>query len=72
MEHFKLPTNIWKLLDEKLFIVRDCAKLREHFPADFVNYLLVCCKQGEDIEFEYFEGEPNADYDLFLQYTHGA
>jgi len=68
MEHFKLPTDVWKLLNRKLSIVSDAAKLREHFPADFVRYLLNKCERGEDVEFSWFEGPEDGDYDLFLQY----
>ncbi len=68
MDHFKLPTDVWKLLDEKLNISLDAAALREYFPGDFIHYLLIKCERGEDVEFAQFEGEPEAAYDLFLQY----
>lgn len=68
MDHFKLPTNIWKLLNEKINIVADAAALREHFPVDFIHYIVTKCERGEDVEFEQFEGEPEAAYDLYLQY----
>lgn len=68
MEHFKLPTEVWKLLDKKLSITSDAAKLREQFPADFVRYILNKCERGEDVEFSQFQGPEDGDYDLFLQY----
>lgn len=68
MSHYKLPTAVWKLFDEKLGIVKDAASLREHFPADFVRYLINKCERGEDVEFDQFEGACDAPYDLFLQY----
>lgn len=68
MEHFKLPTDVWQLLDEKLHIVEDAAKLKEKFPVDFIGYIVGKCERGEDVEFDQFEGAPDADYDLFLQY----
>lgn len=66
--HFKLPTAVWKLFDQKLCIVRDAQKLRERFPANFVYYIVGRCERGEDLEFEQFEGAEDADYDLFLEY----
>lgn len=69
MEHFKLPTAVWKLIQEKLHIVENNGRLREYFPADFMNYVVNRCRQGEDFEFDQFEGEPEADYDLFIQYS---
>lgn len=68
MEHFRLPTEVWKLLDKRLSLVGDGAKLRERFPADFVRYVLNKCERGEDVDFSQFEGPEDGNYDLFLQY----
>lgn len=68
MDHFRLPGNVWKLLDKKLGLTADAAALREKFPADFIRYILGKCERGEDVEFDQFEGEDEAPYDLFLQY----
>ena len=68
MEHFKLPTNVWKLLDEKIHIVQNAGALRERFPAQFVNYMVHKCESGEEVEFSQFRGAEDADYDQFLQY----
>lgn len=68
MNHFMLPTEVWKLLDRKLDIVSKADDLREKFPADFVNYIVGRCERGEEIDFSQFEGEPEAPYDQFLQY----
>lgn len=68
MEHFRLPEDVWKLLDKKLCITSDAKTLRERFPADFVRYILNKCQRGEEVEFDQFEGGEEAPYDLFLQY----
>lgn len=68
MEHFRLPGDVWELLDKKLCITSDTASLRERFPADFVRYILNKCQRGEEVEFSQFEGGEEAPYDLFLQY----
>ncbi|MBR1931169.1 MAG: hypothetical protein IJ833_06810, partial [Lachnospiraceae bacterium] len=68
MDHFRLPTGIWKLLDQKLHIVEGAGELSEHFQVEFVSYIANKCERGEDIEFESFSGDEYADYDLFLQY----
>lgn len=67
-EHFKLPTQVWKLLDRKLSITGDAKALREIFPANFMHYIISRCERGEDLEFSQFEGPETADYDLFLEY----
>lgn len=68
MNHFRLPTDVWKLLDKKLDITKGAASLREHFPADYIRYIVNKCERGEDVDFDQFEGEDEASYDLFLQY----
>lgn len=68
MEHFRLPTEVWKLLDKKLSIVSGARTLREKFPAHFIHYIVGKCQRGEDVEFGLFEGPEGGDYDLFLQY----
>lgn len=67
MNHIYFPTDVWKLLDERLGIRSGFARLREKFPVDFLNYLVHKCSRGEDVDFELFRGAPDADYDLFLQ-----
>lgn len=68
MNHFYLPTEVWKLLEEKLGITKGAAALRERFPANFVRFIVAKCERGEDVEFDQFEGAEDAPYDLFLQY----
>lgn len=68
MDHFRLPTAVWKILDQKMHLVADAGRLRESFPADFINYVVNRCERGEDIDFEQFEGADDAAYDLFFHY----
>lgn len=68
MNHYRFPTAVWKLFDEKLSLTKDRARLREHFPGDFINFVAVKCERGEELAFQLFEGEPTAEYDLFIQY----
>jgi len=67
MRHFKLPTEIWKLLEEKLEICKNQTRLKEKFPADFIDYLISRVTRGEEVEFSQFEGPQDGDYDAFLQ-----
>lgn len=68
MNHFRLPTDVWNLLDRKLEITKGAASLREHFPADYIRYIVNKCDRGEDVDFDQFEGADDAPYDLFLQH----
>lgn len=67
-EHFRLPTAVWKLLNEKLSIAKDIAFLKEHYPIDFIRYIINKCERGEDVDFDQFEGADDASYDLYLLY----
>lgn len=67
MQHYKLPTGIWNLLEEKLEICKNQTHLKEKFPADFIDYLVSRVTRGEDVEFSQFEGPQDGDYDSFLQ-----
>lgn len=68
MDHYRVPTDVWNLFDEKLGLTQDHSNLKEHFPADFLGYIVSKCERGEDVEFSQFEGAPDAPYDLFIQY----
>lgn len=68
MDHFRLPSEVWKLLNEKMHLVEEASALRESFPADFINFVVNRCERGEDLEFELFEGAEDAAYDLFFNY----
>ena len=59
-EHFKLPTEVWKLLDRKLSIVRDAKYLREKLPANFMHFIINRCERGEDLEIGQVEGPETA------------
>ncbi len=68
MDNFYFPTDVWKLLDEKLRIQADKSNLKEIFPADFISYIVGRCQRGEEFDFELFEGALDADYDAYIQY----
>lgn len=67
-EHFKLPTDVWKLFDRKLSIVKDAKALREKFPANFMHFIIGRCERGEDLDFTQFQGPEDGEYDQFLEY----
>jgi len=67
MNHIYLPTEVWKLLDEKLHISEKEKALQERFPRDYVNYIVYKCRQGESVDFSLFEGADDANYDAYLE-----
>lgn len=67
MQHYRLSTAVWKLLGEKLEICKNQSRLKEQFPAEYIDYLVNRVTKGEDVEFSQFEGPQDGDYDAFLQ-----
>lgn len=70
MDHYRIPSRIWRVLDRAFGIVKNQQEFKEHLDQDFVGF--VCGKiseQAENSEFPYekFEGEDEADYDVFLE-----
>ena len=66
MDHFRLPSDIWKIIDEKFSLMEDMEDLGERFPGDFLEYVQSKCTQEEWFPYALFEGEPDADYDTWL------
>ncbi len=67
MSHFYFPAEIWRFFDEKLRIQEDNVRLKEIFPADFINFVIRKCSGESDIDFELFEGADDAPYDRYIQ-----
>lgn len=72
MSHFYFPTEIWKLIAEKLRIHERSSKLKESFPPEFINYIIRGCTGEGEMDFSYFEGADDAPYDRYIQkYSNG-
>lgn len=66
MDNYYLPTEVWKLLDEKLHISQGSVRLKEMFPENFINFIVSKCQRGEDIDFSHFKGPQQGQYDQFI------
>lgn len=69
MNHYYFPTAVWKLLDKHLRIQAGENELKEKFPTDYIQFIIVKCNNGEEVNFEQFEGAQDADYDEFIRYS---
>lgn len=69
MSHYYFPTAVWKILDVKLRISAGEKELKETFPADYINFLIAKCNNGEEVNFDQFVGPADADYDGFIHCT---
>lgn len=67
MNHFQFPDAVWRLIEENLNIAKDSVKLKEEFPADYIDFLVRRGMSSEAIDFSLFEGEEGADYDAYIR-----
>ncbi|MDO4328031.1 MAG: tetratricopeptide repeat protein [Lachnospiraceae bacterium] len=70
MNHIRLPHTVWKLMNERLEILADLEELKQHFPADFLNYVTYYIANETFIPYEYFEyrglDEESVDGDAYI------
>lgn len=68
-EHYRLPGRIWKILGETFGIEENAEEFKERLPEPFVEYMLRRIQDDEEGDFplEKLSGEPQADYDGFMQ-----
>ncbi len=67
MSNYKFTSEIWFLLEERFDFEKSQEELYEHFPTNFVDFLLYKVKSGEEfMRFDYFRGDEFADYDGFI------
>ena len=67
-EHYRLPSVIYRLLDEFFEIQKGEKEFKEHFSTAFVDYILRRIrdvKGEEDFPYQWIEGADTADYDQF-------
>lgn len=67
MNHFQFPDSVWRLIEENLEIAKDSVKLKEQFPADFIDFLVRRGMTSEVIDFSLFQGAEEADYDAYIR-----
>lgn len=66
-EHFRLTPEIWRILDEAFLIREEQEAYRETLPPEFVDYMVDQCGREDSFPYQLFEGEPEEDYDGYLQ-----
>lgn len=66
MESFRLPQPIWQLLNETFELEEQEEELKEHFPEDFVDFMLRECHEGTLLPLDLFQGDEYADYDQYI------
>lgn len=67
--NYKVPTEIWRLLDNTFHIREEEQKFKEHLPVNFVDFILWSCTEEAALsQFPLYQltGNDTADYDEFL------
>ena len=67
LKHCQFPKEVWQLFDKKLDICADSSRLKETFPAEFINGLVQMCTRKERFDYTLLEGEDDGDYDSFFR-----
>ncbi|ONI40834.1 hypothetical protein AN639_04315, partial [Candidatus Epulonipiscium fishelsonii] len=65
MSHFRLPTYIWKQVDDTFNITDDKEELFEIFDSKFIEFVLNAINNN-NWNYSLFEGAPTADYDAYI------
>ena len=66
MSHFRMPQEVWKLLDQEFHIVERKQQLMEIFPKEYIQFLCYEIQHGGFFDFHLFEGPEEGDYDTYI------
>jgi len=66
LNHFRLSTEAFKLIDDVFLISEDKEELKEHFPIHFLNYIEYQSNNEQFFDLDIFVGEDEAAYDDFI------
>lgn len=70
LSHYYLPKEIWQCLDKEFEFVNDYEQLKEHFPADFLDYVKHYLENPYWVRFEQFEmrdGASSVNVDAYIR-----
>ena len=69
--NYKVPAEIWRLLDHTFHIREEEQKFKEHLPVNFVDFILWSCTEEaalSEFPLHQLTGSDTADYDEFLRH----
>lgn len=70
MEHFRLPTSVWKKIDQTFSITGNRKELLELFPEQYVDFLQQVVRYNGALNYELFDGEVSEDIDDYIEHYH--
>ncbi len=66
MDKFRLPVDIWKLIEDTFELVSAKQELYEKFPPNFIDFVTDTAENKSWIDYSLFEGNDEGDLDLFI------
>lgn len=66
MDSFRLPQNIWELLNDTFDLEEQREELIESFPVDFIDYIFRELKESTVQPLDLFQGDEYARYDEYI------
>lgn len=67
MDHYRLPMEFWKLIEEKFQLVGSKQELYDKYPVNFVDYITEDPENKAWMDFTLFEGDDEAAIDGFIE-----
>lgn len=67
MEHFHLPTKVWKRIDHTFQILNHRKELLEWFPESFVDFLFQAVQYDSVLNYDLFEGMDVEEFDEYIE-----
>ena len=72
MDHYHLPKNIWRLLNDNFHWDEQEEHLKACFPSNFIDYLYKQIGNTRGLRYTFLPMNNEIDYDLFLGYREAA
>lgn len=66
MDYYRLPSEVWALIEDTFELTASRNELYEKFPADFVDFITETPESKSWIDYTQFKGDETADVDEFI------
>lgn len=70
MEHFRLPSSVWKKIDHTFMITGSRKELLEMFPEPYVDFLQQVVRYNGALNYTLFEGKVGPEVDDYIEHYH--
>lgn len=67
MDHYRLPAEFWKLIEERFQLVSSKQELYDKYPVNFVDYITEDPENKAWMDFTLFEGDDEEAIDGFIE-----